>query len=32
VHGEAERAPAHVAVVEGLLEAAELVLAATDAN
>lgn len=31
-HGEAERAPAHVAVVDGLPEAVELVLAAADAN
>jgi histidinol-phosphate phosphatase family protein len=31
-HGEAERAPAHVAVVDGLLDAVELVLRGVDAN
>jgi histidinol-phosphate phosphatase family protein len=31
-HGEAERAPAHVAVVDGLREAVELVLRGVDVN
>lgn len=31
-HGEAERAPAHVRVVEGLVEAVDLVLAGVDVN